>query len=62
LLWQIPGWPFSMGAAAPTPIIDAGFGIVYGLVFAFVLGIIFGKTHNAIYDRVAGTSVVVASV
>lgn len=56
-LWRIPGWPTD--PATPSPIITAGLVLVWILIGAYLISMFVGKKHRALYDWIAGTSVVV---
>jgi uncharacterized RDD family membrane protein YckC len=56
-LWRIPGWP--LAPTPPPPIITAGLVLVWILVAAYLVSILASKKHQALYDRIAGTYVIV---
>ena len=58
-LWRIPGWP--LAPATPSPIITAGLVLVWVLVAAYLVSMLVSKKHQALYDWIAGTYVIVAS-
>jgi uncharacterized RDD family membrane protein YckC len=57
-LWRIPGWP--LAPATPSPLITAGLVLVWILVGAYLVTMIVSRTHQTVYDWIAGTAVVVA--
>ena len=56
-LWRIPGWP--LAPTTPSPIITAGLVLVWILVGAYVVSMLVSKKHQALYDWIAGTFVIV---
>ena len=56
-LWRIPGWP--LAPTTPSPIITAGLVLVWILVGAYLVSMLVSKKHQALYDWIAGTSVIV---
>ena len=56
-LWRIPGWPLAPNT--PSPIITAGLVLVWVLVAAYLASMIMSKKHQALYDWIAGTCVIV---
>ncbi|MGH2495713.1 MAG: RDD family protein [Ktedonobacteraceae bacterium] len=56
-LWRIPGWP--LAPATPSPIIIAGLVLVWVLVAAYLVSMFVSKKHQAFYDWIAGTYVIV---
>lgn len=58
-LWRIPGWP--LAPTAPSPIITAGLMLVWVLVGAYLVSMLVSKKHQALYDWIAGTAVIVAA-
>ncbi|HET9918702.1 MAG TPA: RDD family protein [Ktedonobacteraceae bacterium] len=56
-LWRIPGWP--LAPTTPSPIITAGLVLVWVLVGANLLSILVSKKHQALYDWISGTAVIV---
>ena len=56
-LWRIPGWP--LAPATPPPIITAGLVLVWVLVLAYLVSMLVSKKHQALYDWIAGTYVIV---
>ena len=56
-LWRIPGWPLAPNT--PSPIITAGLVLVWVLVAVYLASMIMSKKHQALYDWIAGTSVIV---
>ena len=56
-LWRIPGWP--LAPATPSPIIMAGLILVWVLVGAYLTSMFVSKKHQAFYDWIAGTYVIV---
>jgi uncharacterized RDD family membrane protein YckC len=57
-LWRIPGWP--LAPTTPSPIITVGLVLVWILVGAYVVSMFLNKKHQALYDWIAGSYVVVA--
>lgn len=58
-LWRIPGWP--LAPATPSPIIMAGLVLVWVLVGIYLISMIVSKKHQALYDWIAGTCVIVVA-
>jgi len=56
-LWRIPGWP--LAPATPLPIITAGLVLVWILVVAYLVSMYVNKKHQALYDWIAHTDVIV---
>lgn len=56
-IWRIPGWPFA--PATPSPIIIAGLVLVWVSVVAYLVSMLVSKKHQALYDWIVGTYVVV---
>jgi uncharacterized RDD family membrane protein YckC len=56
-LWRIPGWP--LAPATPSPIITAGLVLVWVLIGTYLLSLLVSKKHQALYDWIAGTYVIV---
>jgi uncharacterized RDD family membrane protein YckC len=56
-LWRIPGWP--LAPATPSPVITAGLVLVWILVAAYLVSMLVSKKHQALYDWIAGTYVIV---
>jgi uncharacterized RDD family membrane protein YckC len=56
-LWRIPGWP--LAPTTPSPIITAGLLLVWVLIGAYLLSLLVSKNHQALYDWIAGTYVIV---
>ncbi len=56
-LWRIPGWP--LAPTMPSPIITAGLALVWILVGAYLVSLLVSKKHQALYDWIAGTCVIV---
>ena len=56
-LWRIPGWP--LAPTTPSPIITAGLVLVWILVGVYLVSMLVSKKHQALYDWIAGTSVIV---
>ena len=56
-IWRIPNWPLS--PLTPPPIIIAGLILVWVIVAAYLLSIFYTKKHQALYDGIAGTYVVI---
>jgi uncharacterized RDD family membrane protein YckC len=56
-LWRIPGWP--LAPATPSPVIMAGLVLVWILVAVYLASIFMSKKHQSLYDRIAGTYVIV---
>ena len=56
-LWRIPGWP--LAPTTPSPIITAGLVLVWILVGAYLVSMLVSKKHQALYDWIAGTYVIV---
>src|SRR6266487_293760 len=57
-LWRIPGWP--LAPTAPSPLITAGLVLVWILVGVYLMSMLVNKKHQAFYDWIAGTCVVIA--
>ena len=53
-------WQLRFSTPALEPWINAGFVLVWLLVAAYLLSLWFSKSHQTLYDRLAGTYVVVA--
>lgn len=58
-LWRIPGWP--LAPSTPSPVITAGLVLVWVLVAAYLVSMIVSKKHQALYDWIAGTFVIVVA-
>jgi uncharacterized RDD family membrane protein YckC len=58
-IWRIPGWPFN--PQTPSPIISAGLILVWVIVGAYVISLLMSKKHQALYDMIAGSYVVLAA-
>ena len=58
-IWRIPGWPFA--PQTPPPIITAGLVLVWVLVAMYIISLLVSKTHQTLYDWLAGAYVVVAA-
>ncbi|HEY6412027.1 MAG TPA: hypothetical protein VIY29_31595, partial [Ktedonobacteraceae bacterium] len=56
-LWRIPGWP--LAPTTPSPIITAGLVLVWILVGAYLVSMLASKKHQALYDWIAGSYVIV---
>jgi uncharacterized RDD family membrane protein YckC len=56
-LWRIQGWP--LAPTTPSPIITAGLVLVWILVGANLVSMLVSKKHQALYDWIAGTAVIV---
>jgi uncharacterized RDD family membrane protein YckC len=56
-LWRIPGWP--LASTTPSPIIIAGLSMVWILVAAYLVSMFVSKKHQALYDWIAGTYVII---
>lgn len=56
-LWRIPGWP--LAPTTPSPVITAGLVLVWILVAAYLVSMLVSKKHQAVYDWIAGTYVIV---
>jgi uncharacterized RDD family membrane protein YckC len=54
LVWQVA---LSPGGRTFPPWMAAGFGLVYLLVFSYLVTLFVGSTHRTIYDRLAGSVV-----
>jgi uncharacterized RDD family membrane protein YckC len=54
LVWQVA---LTQGGRTFPPWIAAGFGLVYLLVFAYLVTLFVGSTHRTLYDRLAGSVV-----
>ena len=52
-------WQISFSPQDPSPLITVGFVLVWVLVGANALSLITTKTHQSLYDRLAGTYVIV---
>jgi uncharacterized RDD family membrane protein YckC len=55
-LWRIPGWP--LAPEQPSWLVYAGFGLVWVLVAAYLLGAVFSDRRQTLYDRLSGCMVV----
>lgn len=55
-LWRIPGWP--LAPRAFPPIIVVGLVLVWVIVGVYVLSFFISKTHQTLYDLLAGTYVI----
>ena len=55
-LWNIPGWPFA--ASRIPPLVAAGLILVWVLVGVYAVSLLLSKTHQTLYDRIAGAYVV----
>jgi hypothetical protein len=58
-IYQIGGWPFA--PKEPSPIVIAGFVLVYVLVGSYLLSAWLSKRHRTPYDWAAGSVVIVAT-
>ncbi len=56
-IWRIPGWPTT--PTTPSPIITAGLVLVWILVGAYLVSMLVSKKHQALYDWITGTCVIV---
>lgn len=56
-LYQYPGWPSNPGE--PPPWVLVGFAVVYALVGLYVVSALIAKDQRTLYDRAAGSAVVV---
>ena len=56
-LWRIPGWP--LAPTTPPPIVTAGLILVWVLVGIYLISMLVSKKHQALYDWIAGTCVIV---
>ena len=56
-LWRIPGWP--LAPTTPSAIITAGLVLVWILVAAYLVSMLMSKKHQALYDGIAGTYLIV---
>lgn len=56
-LWRIPGWPLT--PSTPSPVISAGLVLVWILVGVYLVSILVSRKHQAIYDWITGTYVIV---
>lgn len=56
-LWRIPGWP--LAPTPPSAVITAGLVLVWVLVAAYLVSMLVSKKHQALYDWIAGTYVIV---
>jgi uncharacterized RDD family membrane protein YckC len=56
-LWRIPGWP--LAPTTPSPIITAGLVLAWILVAAYLVSMLVSKKHQALYDWITGTYVIV---
>jgi uncharacterized RDD family membrane protein YckC len=54
-LWRIPGWP--LAPTTPSLLITAGLALVWILVGADLVSLLVSKKHQALYDWIAGTYV-----
>jgi uncharacterized RDD family membrane protein YckC len=57
-LWNIPGWP--LNATTVPPLILAGLVMVWVIAAAYAISLMVSKTHQSLYDRIAGAYVVEA--
>ncbi len=55
-LWRIPGWP--LAPKVFPPIIMAGLILVWVIVGVYVVSLFISKTHQTVYDLLAGARVV----
>jgi uncharacterized RDD family membrane protein YckC len=55
LVWQVA---LSPGARTFPPWMAAAFGLVYLLVFSYLVTLFVGSTHRTLYDRIAGSVVI----
>ena len=55
-IWRIPGWP--LAPKVFPPIIVAGLVLVWVIVGVYVLSLFISKTHQTLYDLLAGARVV----
>ncbi len=55
-LWRIPGWP--LAPRVFPPIIVVGLVLVWVIVGVYVLSLFMSKTHQTLYDLIAGTYVI----
>ena len=58
-LWRIPGWP--LAPKAFPPIIVSGLVLVWVIVGGYVFSLFISKTHQTLYDLLAGARVVKSS-
>ncbi len=56
-IFHVEGWPLQ--AVTPSPVVMAGFGLVYGLVGIYIFSALISKKHRTPYDWVASSSVIV---
>lgn len=56
-LWRIPGWP--LAPTTPSPVITAGLVLIWILVAVYLVSMLMSKKHQALYDRIAGTYVII---
>lgn len=56
-LWRIPGWP--LAPSTPSPVITAGLVLVWVLVASYLVSMLVSQKHQALYDWIAGTFVIV---
>jgi uncharacterized RDD family membrane protein YckC len=56
-LWRIPGWP--LAPTTPSPRISAWLVLVWMLAVVYLVSTLVRKNHQALYDWIAGTCVVV---
>ncbi len=56
-LFHIPGWP--LAPAAPPGWVNVGFTLVWLLVITYLAMLGFSKSHRTLYDRLAGSQVLV---
>jgi uncharacterized RDD family membrane protein YckC len=59
-LFHFDGWPFA--PTDPTPMVIAGFVLVWVMVALYVMSILISKKHRAPYDWVSGSYVVVTKL
>lgn len=57
-LWNIPGWP--LNATTVPPLIVVGLVLVWVIVAAYAITLLVSRTHQTLYDRIAGAYVVLS--
>lgn len=55
-LWRIPGWP--LAPKVFPPIIVVGLVLVWVIIAVYVLSLFISRTHQTLYDLLAGTYVI----
>lgn len=58
-IYHVEGWPAA--PETPTPLVMAGFVLVWVMIAAYLASMLFTKSHRTLYDRATGTCVVDAA-